>query len=522
MKHSKLKTIFSTMKSETKIETNTPNEDGYIEVVSGIERVKTSNRMIRIVSTVAACSVLAAGIGTTGVFLNKNKANRSILSEEENVFSEIEEKNEIVDNGSISPFIDFRQIYFGLDIINNYDFVEYSDATYDKLAIFLNNFNWGEGKDISENELPDFYNYEGNGYTINWRKGDVWFYVYVTDDGKAYYYVTKCEAKYENSGISFYYPISESLVYDIDYEAFDRGVKDIWSSDVPDTSEYISNRTKKYLSQGEFLNADVQSADESSIIENDKTSSALQGFIREDFLDMLQNEKLVEGGNGVDAYNVVCYYKTSSTTTRRLTYYINSDGTVSLCEYEITGETDIPTGFSNYYIDINEFETVLNDILNGKYDDKYSFETTTTETTTTQTTTTETSTTITTSTNKAIQSEITDISLKNGEQYILPLNLSDFTFESSDTNVVDVSPDGIVKAVGTGKAIINIIDKDHNVTEIKVNVKENVSDTTGDMLGDVNNDGQINSVDASSILAYYSYVSTTEDDIMSLEAFLNK
>ena len=39
---------------------------------------------------------------------------------------------------------------------------------------------------------------------------------------------------------------------------------------------------------------------------------------------------------------------------------------------------------------------------------------------------------------------------------------------------------------------------------------------------DVNNDGLINAVDASCILSYYAYVSTTKDEILPLEAFLKK
>ena len=41
-------------------------------------------------------------------------------------------------------------------------------------------------------------------------------------------------------------------------------------------------------------------------------------------------------------------------------------------------------------------------------------------------------------------------------------------------------------------------------------------------LGDINNDGQVNAVDASNILAYYAYVSTTKEDAKSLEDFLKK
>lgn len=39
---------------------------------------------------------------------------------------------------------------------------------------------------------------------------------------------------------------------------------------------------------------------------------------------------------------------------------------------------------------------------------------------------------------------------------------------------------------------------------------------------DVNHDGQINAVDASCILSYYAYVSTTKEEIMSIDEYLNK
>ena len=39
---------------------------------------------------------------------------------------------------------------------------------------------------------------------------------------------------------------------------------------------------------------------------------------------------------------------------------------------------------------------------------------------------------------------------------------------------------------------------------------------------DVNHDGLINAVDASCILSYYAYVSTTKEEILSLEEYLKK
>lgn len=39
---------------------------------------------------------------------------------------------------------------------------------------------------------------------------------------------------------------------------------------------------------------------------------------------------------------------------------------------------------------------------------------------------------------------------------------------------------------------------------------------------DVNHDGSINAVDASNILSYYAYVSTTKETPMSMEEFIKK
>ena len=42
------------------------------------------------------------------------------------------------------------------------------------------------------------------------------------------------------------------------------------------------------------------------------------------------------------------------------------------------------------------------------------------------------------------------------------------------------------------------------------------------LAADVNRDGKINSIDASGVLSYYAYVSTTSGDVMSIDTFLKK
>lgn len=41
------------------------------------------------------------------------------------------------------------------------------------------------------------------------------------------------------------------------------------------------------------------------------------------------------------------------------------------------------------------------------------------------------------------------------------------------------------------------------------------------LAADVNNDGKINAVDASNILAYYAYLSTTKEKTISLAEYIN-
>ena len=212
--------------------------------------------------------------------------------------------------------------------------------------------------------------------------------------------------------------------------------------------------------------------------------------------------------------------------------------------------------------------------------------TTTTSSTTTQKPTTTTSTTTTqkptTTTNKLDVLKNTTLTLTNGDQYVIPIDTSDLIFSSNNKKVAVVSNNGTITAIGTGEAIISVIDVESNVVQLKINVQpvttSSVTTTTTSItttatitttisqpveykLGDVNNngtidavdastvlayyamistnkdggfdenqkaaadvdhDGKINAVDASNILSYYAYVSTTKEDIMSMEDFMKK
>ena len=213
--HSKNIKFFSA-KPDIKTEENRTNEDGYIDVVSGTDIVRPANKVLRIVSTAAAAAILVTGIGATGFLMQRNKSNNKNKSENEVYLTEATDPNLVkpIGDNSVAPFADFNQLLFSLYILNQ-DIEEYSDVTYNKLATFLNGFNWGEGAEIAESDIPDFDEYEGNGYGIFWKNGDLYFNVYITEDGKAYYIKSKCNP----IGGAFEYPVTDSAVFNIDYDS---------------------------------------------------------------------------------------------------------------------------------------------------------------------------------------------------------------------------------------------------------------------------------------------------------------
>ena len=373
MKHSKFNKIISAIKPKSDSVKN--KEDDFTESVSGTETVGSSNRIVRTVSSIAAAAVLVTGIGTTGFLLHKNKPQHSAMSKDEVSLIQVTEETEATrateaDPDMISPFCDFNKIYFSISELNK-QYYDYSSDTYDKIAKYLNAFKWGKGIGINAEEVPDIDTYTGKGYAIGWKKGDKYFNVYVLEDGKAYYVEKQCVIR----EFSFDYPIIESSVFDIDYKTFDKYIQDIFSKDVPYTDEKLSPRDIKELSEGEFLRAELSSEKDNhpEIItpKTEQSQRALQDFLGYDFVYLLSKEKAIPSDDDKSVYTVERYFKSSETSTRRETYYIQSNGVVSFYPYELVGDDAIPTDCRQFCIDINEFETKLKDILDGKYDEKY-------------------------------------------------------------------------------------------------------------------------------------------------------
>lgn len=115
--------------------------------------------------------------------------------------------------------------------------------------------------------------------------------------------------------------------------------------------------------------------------------------------------------------------------------------------------------------------------------------TTTTTITTTTTVTNPTQTTTSATRDDELHINETEVTLRNGGQYVIIANKNDLTYKSNNTNVAVVSKNGTVTAVGEGNAIISVIDKQFNVVQLKVKVVSAV------VAGDCNSDGELSIAD---------------------------
>ncbi len=81
----------------------------------------------------------------------------------------------------------------------------------------------------------------------------------------------------------------------------------------------------------------------------------------------------------------------------------------------------------------------------------------------------------------------TQVILQNGEQHNITANDTEVTFKSNNEDVAVVSKSGVVTAIGTGNAIISVINADYDVVQLKVTV------IAADIVdGDCNGDGELN------------------------------
>ncbi|MCR5600656.1 MAG: hypothetical protein K6G33_07950 [Ruminococcus sp.] len=345
MKHSKIKNIFSAVKPNTKGEVNKTSDDGYIEVVSGTETIKRSSSMLRMVSAVAACAVLAGGIGTTGFLMHRQSKNKP-TSEIDNVVATTTAASE-----TLCPFGDFtaRDFVFMNDDENCGC---YSKEAYTKIAEYLNTFNWGEKIETNEKnpntQSPCAIYWDDE---INDRH-----VIDIYDDGMVFYTVYREHSDGNED-------IFEKGVYKIDFNKFDSELKEILETYV--YSKNISEQDITNLVEVNLESVKLFDGNGYEIVPvNENSKAELAEFLRGDFLRMLQPSKpgLLTGDPSV--YSVEQIFNVDENTKRRQTYYISENGHVSRCEYKTdeNGEWQ-PADCQNYYIDYNKFDVKIVEFL---------------------------------------------------------------------------------------------------------------------------------------------------------------
>ena len=132
--------------------------------------------------------------------------------------------------------------------------------------------------------------------------------------------------------------------------------------------------------------------------------------------------------------------------------------------------------------------------------------TTTTTTTKDKTTTSSTTTTTTTSNDKTTTTTVTDIN-ETTSTTTSPVTQPDYTLG-------DVNNDGKINAVDASDVLAYY-------ARISTNQEGGYTEEQK-LAADVTHDGKINAVDASNILAYYAYVSTAKETPMSMEEYMKK
>lgn len=114
---------------------------------------------------------------------------------------------------------------------------------------------------------------------------------------------------------------------------------------------------------------------------------------------------------------------------------------------------------------------------------------TTTTSKTTTTTTVKATTTAIATTLPSLSVEEYEVNLSVKEQYVIKANQTDLKYNSDNTDVVIVSKNGVITAVGNGETIISVSNSIGDVVKIKVKVISLIK-------GDANNDGEVTVADA--------------------------
>ena len=189
------------------------DNDDYTDHVFTAERIKLKNRLLRSISAVAACAVIAGGIGTTGYLLNRNG---SVPATETETTESVEEVKT-----DITPFGDFNTYDFlvsrGKGNDNQIEPLQLSSEENEKVAAYLNNFD----------PLCRYCRILLCMYNFQWEKDNVTYYLGVCEMGYAVYAELPNDDKVQGINEPKYRKITR-----IDFEAFDKGIECILNTQI--------------------------------------------------------------------------------------------------------------------------------------------------------------------------------------------------------------------------------------------------------------------------------------------------
>ena len=199
------------------------DNDEYTDHVFTAERIKPKNRLLRSISAVAACAVIAGGIGTTGYLLNRNG---SVPATETETTEPVEENKT-----EITPFGDFSTFDFDVYRGAIREKIEINTETKDNIAVFLNNFNWGEEVPLDDVPEEKIEKEDFDVYSFEWKKDGISYTLAIVDIGFA------MSAQYSIPDAENGIPEVENVKSRrINYEAFDRGMKAIIGTEIDDNT----------------------------------------------------------------------------------------------------------------------------------------------------------------------------------------------------------------------------------------------------------------------------------------------
>ncbi|WP_297959140.1 hypothetical protein [uncultured Ruminococcus sp.] len=251
---------------------------------------------------------------------------------------------------TVSPFGDFRTFDFEFQK-GSVRYTKNSGEPYNRVADFLNNFNWGEEISPQDGRENPFEQTDSE-VEISWDiDGDV-HWIHIAGDGYVIYSADDYDEDYLHS------KEIERRYYSIDYESFLGELRETIGIDC-----YISNEEVELLRNGDLISADLRVPDDNGgdiIIapESQDDKDVVEDFLRNDFISMLKVNNIDE--NEFDLrYSVVFMFRETADTLIRKTFYVHGNGYVSLCEYEVTNQEEVPTGCENYSVDFEEFEASL-------------------------------------------------------------------------------------------------------------------------------------------------------------------